>query len=141
LDTDAQWDGLLGVITNLENINPEHVLDHYHGLWQIEECFRVQKHDLQIRPIYHWTPHRIKAHVALTFMAFVCVKYLEYRLSVQSQKISPEKIRESLMQIHATTIRDKQSDKSFILPSPINPIAKEIYRVMGIKIPKQPITI
>lgn len=141
LEKDAQWDGLLGVVTNLTEVNAEQVLAHYRGLWQIEECFRVQKHDLKIRPIYHWTPQRIKAHVSITFMAFVCVKYLEYRLSVQSQKVSPEKIRASLMQVQATTIRDKQSDKNFILPSPINAIAKEIYRVLGIKIPKQPFTI
>lgn len=132
---------ITGVITNLKNTNPEQVLAYYRGLWQIESCFRVKKHDLKIRPIYHWTEPRIKAHVAINFMAFVCIKYLEYRLSVQSQKISPEKIRTALMQVQATTIRDKQSDKNFILSSPINPIAKEIYRVMGIKIPKYPITI
>ena len=26
------------------------VMSHYHGLWQVEECFRITKHDLRVRP-------------------------------------------------------------------------------------------
>lgn len=141
LKQDAQWDGLLGVTTNLKEINAEQVLAQYRSLWQIEACFRVNKHDLKMRPIYHWTPHRVQAHVAICFMAFVCVKYLEYRLSVQSKGMSPEVIRQSLLQVQASTLYDRHFKKSFILPSQVSREAKEIYRVMGIKIPNQPVVI
>ena len=34
------------------------MLSHYRSLCQIEESFRITKHDLKVRPVYHWTPSR-----------------------------------------------------------------------------------
>jgi transposase len=133
----TQWDGLLGVVTNIDDHPAETLLMHYRGLWQIEESFRINKHDLRMRPIYHWSPHRVKAHIAISFIAFVCVRYLEYRMAVQSDKISPEEIRKALLQTQASIIHDKKSEQSFLLPSKVNPQAKEIYRVMRIKMPNK----
>lgn len=133
----AQWDGLLGVITNITDNNaPEKLLVHYRGLWQIEESFRINKHDLKMRPIYHWSPHRVKAHIAISFMAFVCVRYLEYILSIRAEKISPEVIRKSLLQVQASILKDESSGKRFLLTSTLSLEAKRIYKVIGIKIPK-----
>jgi hypothetical protein len=70
-------------------------------------------------------------------MAFICVRYLEYRLSVQSQKVSPEVIRQSLMQVQGSVIKDTNSKKCFLLPSKINSVAKEIYRIFQIAIPRK----
>jgi transposase len=137
IEESAQWDGLLGIVTNVKDKTPENLLWHYRGLWQIEESFRINKHDLRMRPIYHWSPHRIKAHIAISFMAFVCVRYLEYRVAVQSEKLSPEEIRKALLQTQASIIQDKKSKQAFLLPSRIHPHAKEIYRVMKIKLPKK----
>lgn len=133
LQEDAKWDGLLGVITNIKTMAADNILANYRLLWQIEECFRINKHDLKMRPIYHWVPERIKAHIAIAFIAFVCVRYLEYRISLQSQKISPEVIRESLLQVQASVIHDTKTDAKFLLPAKINKCAKEIYRVLSIR--------
>ena len=141
LENDAQWDGLAGIVTNIENITPEQALSHYRGLWQIEECFRIKKHDLKIRPIYHWTPQRVMAHIAINFMAFVCVRYLEYRLTMQSQKLSPAVIRDSLLQVQVSVIKDNKVGQHFLLPSKINSHAKEIYRVFRIKVPQKLMTL
>ena len=137
LKEDAKWDGLLGVITNVDKLSTEQILANYRSLWQIEECFRINKHDLRMRPIYHWTPNRVKAHIAISFIAFVCVRYLEYRLAVQSQKLSPEVIRSSLLQVQGSVIHDKKTDAKFLLPAKINQNAKEIYRVLSIKAPEK----
>ena len=51
-----------GVITNLPDMDSAEVLSHYHGLWQVEETFRISKHDLRVRPIYHWTPAQVHRH-------------------------------------------------------------------------------
>ena len=48
-----KWDGIHGVVTNIENPDPATIKSHYAGLWQVEESFRVSKHDLKIRPIFH----------------------------------------------------------------------------------------
>ncbi len=124
---------LRGFILISPELSDDVIWEHYRGLWQVEESFRINKHDLRIRPVYHWTPQRIKAHIAIAFMAFVCVRYLEYRISVQTKRLSPRAIREALMQVQASIIQDTQTGKTYLLPSSISPEAKEIYRVLGIK--------
>ncbi len=49
----ARWDGLHGVITNLpKKISADELFSHYRGLWQVEETFRIAKHDLKIPKRY-----------------------------------------------------------------------------------------
>ncbi len=60
-------------------------------LWTIERSFRTNKHDLRIRPIFHWKPSRIRAHLAICYLAFVCVQQLEYRLRQLGYPMSPDR--------------------------------------------------
>lgn len=76
IEKSAQWDGLHGVITNTTKESVEDILAHYQGLWQIEESFRIQKHDLKVRPIYHWNESRIRAHLAIAiYVILLCSSY------------------------------------------------------------------
>ncbi len=45
--------GLKGYITNLPEPSAEFVIGAYHRLFEIERSFRMSKHDLAARPIYH----------------------------------------------------------------------------------------
>ena len=68
---DAQFDGLHAIVTNRSNPFPAvEFIAKYRELWQIEDCFRTTKHDLKIRPMYHWKDRRIEAHLMICFMAF-----------------------------------------------------------------------
>ncbi|HJZ23987.1 MAG TPA: IS1634 family transposase [Candidatus Babeliales bacterium] len=137
LNGESQWDGLSGVYTNQKDLDSTEILNHYRSLWQIEESFRINKHDLSIRPIYHWTPHRIKAHIAISFMAFACVRHLEYRVKMQYKKLSPEVIRQELLKVQAGIIKDNATGKKYLLPTKITQEAKHLYRVIGVKPPDQ----
>lgn len=137
LNKEAEWDGLAGVYTNQTKLSNLEILSHYRSLWQIEESFRINKHDLSIRPIYHWTPKRIKAHIAISFMAFACVRHLEYRVKMQYKKLSPEVIRQELLKVQASIIEDSSTKKKYLLPTKISQEAKHIYRVIGISPPNQ----
>ena len=57
---DSQWDGLSGVISNMEDKSAEQLLSRYRQLWKIEEAFRVCKHTLKMRPIYHWKKKELR---------------------------------------------------------------------------------
>ena len=48
---------------------PEFVIGAYHRLWQIEKSFRMSKHDLRARPIYHHKRESIEAHLTIVFAA------------------------------------------------------------------------
>ncbi len=41
----------------------------YHRLFEIEKSFRMSKHDLQARPIYHHKRESIEAHLSVVFAA------------------------------------------------------------------------
>ena len=84
-----RWDGLAGVTTNLHDASVSEVMAHYHGLWQVEESFRITKHDLKVRPIWHWNENRIRAYIAIAFMAFACGRHLACRVAIQKRRNHP----------------------------------------------------
>lgn len=141
LAEEARWDGLYGVVTNVKEKSAETILDQYRGLWQIEECFRVSKHDLKIRPIFHWTPARIKAHVAIAFMSLVCVRQLEYRVALQYQKLSPEIIRNELIHVQLSFLKHCKTGVRYGIPSKVGQHAKKIYQIIGLKLSTTPFQI
>jgi len=127
-----RWDGLHGVITNAKDIPNEEILRQYVNLWHIEEAFRITKHDLKVRPIFHWTERRIKAHLAICFTAYALVRYLEYRVRMQYKNLSIEKIRQSLIRVQTSILYHVKKKIRFALPSRISRDAKKIYRIMNL---------
>ena len=69
------------------------ILDAYHGLWRIEETFKVTKSGIEARPVFAWTAKRIRAHFLTCFTALLMIRLLQYRLE---WKYSDGKILESL---------------------------------------------
>ena len=75
----SRWDGLHGVITNSE-FSSTTIVNKYKNLWVIEESFRINKNELEIRPIYHYKPKRIEAHILLCFMSFSIIRFIQKKL-------------------------------------------------------------
>ena len=74
IDEAARWDGLHGIQAwGLDDQDPKSLIRQYRRRWEIEACFRTHKHDLKIRPVFHWKPRRIRAHIAICYMAFCCL--------------------------------------------------------------------
>ncbi len=130
---DARWDGLHGVITNLRQEKAWEILSRYKGLWQIEEAFRVSKHDLKMRPIYHWKESRIKAHILICFIAYTLVKQSTYRMKHQKKAMSFEQMREELLHVQASILMDVSTRKKYILPSHTTVNQNKIYQAFGLK--------
>lgn len=135
---DESWDGLKGIITNNTALSNEELIHQYTNLWQVEESFRITKHDLKIRPIYHWKPSRVKAHLAISFMAYTLVRYLEYRVRLQYKKISPQKIRNILLSVQTSILYNTQTNRKFTLPSRLSEDAKKIYKLMEVNVTTKP---
>jgi Transposase DDE domain len=59
-----KFDGKFVVISNDDTLSAEDIALGYKGAWIIESCFRRMKQTgLEVRPMFHWTPRRIDAHV------------------------------------------------------------------------------
>jgi len=107
---DSKWDGLKGYLTNT-NLTKEQIIDNYGHLWKIEKAFRISKHDLKIRPIYHRVKRRIEAHICIAFVAYKVYKELERQLKEKKAEISPEQaieIAKTIYSVKIVTPKQKQ---------------------------------
>ena len=55
-------DGKLMLVTNVVDLSPTQVVQRYKSLADIERGFRVLKSEIEIAPVYHRLPERIRAH-------------------------------------------------------------------------------
>ena len=109
-------------------------MGRYRNLWQIEAAFRVNKHDLKMRPIYHWTEKRIRSHILICFVAYSLTSFVRYKLKKLKINISFEEIRDELERLQFSIIKDSKTGTRFILPSKATLIQKKIYNAFGLVI-------
>jgi hypothetical protein len=122
---------LHGVITNLNDDKAAAVLARYSRLWKIEESFRINKHTLSMRPIYHYKPERIKTHIAICFMAFSVLRNMEYQIKL-TQKISLETMIDELTYVQASYYRHNPSGRVYRMPGKFSQNAAKIYKAFQI---------
>ena len=81
-DLEAKARALAGwkpYVTNIVDADPAWVIGAYHHLWRIEHAFRMSKHDLRARPVYHHKHESIDAHLAVVFAALAISHRIEVR--------------------------------------------------------------
>ena len=62
-------DGICVVQSHDESLTPAELALGYKHLHRVEEAWRTLKSGRRVRPVFHWAPHRIHAHVALSVLA------------------------------------------------------------------------
>lgn len=108
---DAMWDGLKGYKTNTD-LSPEKVYEAYQNLWNVERSFRITKGTLDVRPMFHFTPRRIEAHVCICFVALKVYKELERLLKLSGCPYSVDetlKIAETIVTIEIARPENKDT--------------------------------
>lgn len=128
----AAWDGLHGIITNIKDDSPTSLIARYAKLWVIEESFRVNKHTLEMRPIFHWAPPRIHAHIAICYMTFSVLRHLQYRVNL-TQKISIDNILDELMNVQASIYIHKRTKDRYRVPGSYSNDARKIYKAFELE--------
>lgn len=134
---EAKWDGLHGVITNDKTTKAMNLLYRYRNLWVIEESFRINKHTLAMRPIYHFSPKRISAHILICYLAFAVTRYMHQDINDPEDSISIEGIREALASVETSILRDKEG-RLFGFPAPLNREAIKIYGALRLSRSRTP---
>ena len=78
----ARMDGKYVLLTNDDTLSPEDVGLGYKAMMIIEGvCLRRMKTTgLRIRPVYHWTAHRITSHIRLCVLALLLERAAEIRV-------------------------------------------------------------
>ena len=108
---DEQWDGLKGYITNTD-LHAGEVHEQYNGLWVIERAYRVTKGTLEMRPMFHFTPKRIEAHVCICFVAYKVYKELERILRLSKIDLSVDKVLNIARTVTTIKVRLPKSNRT-----------------------------
>lgn len=136
---DTRFDGLHGLWTSLDDPAPD-IRARYAELWRIEHGFRVLKHTLAVRPVFHWTERRVRAHVAICFVAFALLRIFRWRYHRQHPErplLSEERILDELTHLEASVVVDDNTRRRYLLPSSSNNEQRMIYATVGLHIPRQ----
>ena len=94
-------DGTLILVTRIDTLDAAAVVERYKALADIERGFRVLKQEIEIAPMYHRLPERIRAHAAICFLALVLHRHLRARLRARQRPESPERVLQQLRRIQA----------------------------------------
>lgn len=92
-------DGKLLVVTNVKDIEPTKIIERYKSLADIERGFKVLKSELEIGPVYHRLPQRIRAHASICFMALILHRVMRMRLRAGNTGVTLERALQTLKRI------------------------------------------
>ncbi|NDA25190.1 MAG: IS1634 family transposase, partial [Betaproteobacteria bacterium] len=98
-------DGKLLLVTNVTALNPQAIVQRYKSLADIERGFRVLKSEIELAPVYHRLPQRIRAHAMICFMALILYRVMRQRLKIAQSSLSPERALAQLKRIHRHRIK------------------------------------
>jgi transposase len=84
------FDGKLVLLTNVEDFSATQIVQRYKSLADIERGFRVLKSDLEIAPVFHRLPDRIRAHALICFLALILYRVMRQRLHAHGHTASPK---------------------------------------------------
>ncbi len=101
-------DGKLLLVTNVQDLKPHEVVQRYKALADIERGFRVLKSEIEIAPVFHRLPERIKAHASICFLALILYRVMRQRLRLAGSDLSPESALADLRRIqrHSVSINN-----------------------------------
>jgi transposase len=90
--------------SNIDDWSDRQLWKAYIQLTQAEAAFRIQKDQLNLRPIWHQREDRVQAHILVCFLAFVLWKSLEMWQSRAGLGNSPRTVLEELARIQSNDV-------------------------------------
>jgi len=101
IQAERNRDGLyvLGTNASPEQIPNRGVVSHYKNLLEVEDAFCHLKAYLQVRPVFHWRPDRVRNHVRLCFLAYWLTAKLERGWRQKDQTIEVHNLLRQLQSI------------------------------------------
>ena len=113
-DRQSRWLEKEGMLQLNRIVEPLDIVDMYHGLWKIEQTFRVTKSELEARPVYVSRKDRIEAHFLTCFISLLIVRILEHELDHEfsSEQIITSMKKANVVELNSTTFKTLYYDKT-----------------------------
>lgn len=125
-------DGILIVEGSRKELTPEEMIERYRSLAEIERSWRALKSTLRLRPVFHWTEERIRAHVFICVLALVVERVMRKKLA--RAKTSVPAALETLRRIRAG--KAVVGTKSVPVLTHVSQEARDIYGDLGVTAPR-----
>lgn len=111
--------GIKGYVTNIpeEKLSNADIISFYQQLWRVEQSFRISKHDLEARPIFHRKDDAVRAHILICFVALMMGKYLEIMTDLPLRRI-----RDLLWSVTEAMIKNTKSGEVHVMRSSLDEI-------------------
>ena len=106
----------------------------YKSLADIERGFRVLKSDIEIGPVYHRLPQRIRAHALVCFMALILYRVMRMRLTAAKRSESPTALLEQLRRIYQQTVQTTDGTTLTGLTE-MTPAQKSLFAALDLPLP------
>lgn len=129
-----QLDGKLLLVTRTD-FKPAELVERYKSLADIERGFRVLKNDIDIAPVHHRLPERIRAHALICFLALVLYRVMRQRLRASGSKVSPRTALTMLRQIQQHYVGINNTPVSGV--SRIQPEQRDLFKALKLSEPTQ----
>ena len=129
LNWEATVDGVLLLETSDMTIPPQDIVKHYKELAEVERGWRCLKSSLELRPVYHWTERRIRAHIFICVIALQMERWMRNKL----QSLSVSKAMRVLRQIKVGELC--YGDRTELMPTALTHEHKEILKKLGVTQP------
>ena len=126
----AQLDGKFVLTTNDDTLSVADIALGYKGMWVIESCFRKMKTTgLEVRPMFHWMPQRITAHVKLCVLVLMIQRAAEIATGLPWRQLA------SLLE-RLKAVRYTSEGQTLVQATRMAPELTEIFKKLDISAPK-----
>lgn len=126
IDEDLNLAGYNLLVTSEINMPAQEVYKVYHGLWKIEESFKIMKSYLDARPVFLQKEESIYGHFTICYLALTVLRLLE--MKVFNNRLSTQNIVEFIRQYSITDT----GERSYINNSTKDKISSIIAEELGL---------
>jgi transposase len=126
--------------TNWMEADPKTIWRRYIQLTEVEDAFRTEKHDLGMRPIYHWKKDRVQAHIFVCFLSLAMWRTLQQWMKTAGLGTAPRKLIEEMREVKSLDVVLPARDKSIrlrVVSTPPKEL-KVLLQRMKILLPSKP---
>ena len=126
INEDLTMAGYNLLVSSETNMPAQEIYAVYHGLWKIEESFKIMKSYLDARPVFLQKEESIIGHFTICYLALTILRLLE--IKIFKNRISTQNIIEFIRQYSITDT----GEKSFINNSTKGRISDIICEELGL---------
>lgn len=126
IDEDLRYAGYNLLVTSEVDKSGDEIYRIYHGLWRIEESFRIMKSYLLARPAFMRTADGIHGHFTVCYLALTVLRLLE--MKVFNDELTPGEIIGFIRDYNVT----ESTNGTYINNATAGSVYRKIKEVLGL---------